>query len=137
MKHFYSTFVSSIYIRDIDAEFPDFSSYDGNVLIAADSPEEANAKVEAWLASKHRELYRMDEPFAMPRKDFVGGWRKHKNGWRWYEVNAFGTKENGKIKAFFGYIFAPNKKFVKDKIVEMGYPAIGYISREDWTEYIK
>ena len=137
MKHFYSTFVSSIYIRDIDAEFPDFSSYDDNVLIAADSPEEAKAKVEAWLASKHRELYRMDESFAMPRKDFVGGWRKHKNGWRWYEVNAFGTKENGKIKAFFGYIFAPNKKFVKDKIVEMGYPAIGYISREDWTEYIK
>ncbi len=56
---------------------------------------------------------------------------------RWYEANAFGTKENGKIRFFYGYIFAPNKKFVKDKLKEKGYPAIGYISREDWNVYIK
>ena len=127
MKHFYSTYVSS----------DNKSSHEDNVLIAADSPEEAKAKVQAWVASKNRELDRMDEPFEMPRSWFVGGWHKHQNGWRWYEANAFGTKENGKIRILYGYIFAPNKKFVKDKLKEKGYPAIGYISREDWNVYIK
>ncbi len=127
MKHFYSTYVSS----------DNKNSHEDNVLIAADSQEEAKEKVQAWVTSKHRELDRMDEPFDMPRSWFVGGWHKHKNGWRWYEANAFGTKEDGKIRFFYGYIFAPNKKFVKNKLIEKGYPAIGYISREDWNVYIK
>ena len=127
MKYFYSTYVRS------DCR----TCHEDNVLIAADSPEEAKAKVEAWVVSMHRELDRMDEPFAIPRNEFVGGWHKHKSGWRWYEANAFGTRKNGRFKVFFGYIFAPNMKFVKDKIVEMDYPAIGYICRGYWNVYIK
>ena len=127
MKHFYSLYVRS------DCK----SNHEDNVLIAADTTEEAKAKVEAWVVSIHRELDRMDEPFAIPRKDFVGGWKKKQNGWRWYEVNACGTKENGKLRFFYGYIFAPNEKFVKEKIAEMKYPCILYISRTDWNVYIK
>ena len=101
MKHFYSTYVSSSYYRNVDAEIPNSYHHGDNVLIAADSPEEAKTKVEVWGASKHRELYRMDEPFAICSKEFVGGWHKHKSGWRWYEANAFGTKENGRINWIF------------------------------------
>lgn len=135
---YYSFFMVSDYGRNMDSEenFV-YCHYVDNVLARANSPEEAMEKAEKWAISKRREVYRIDKPFAMPCRWFIGGWREKQKGWRWYEVNAFGTKENGKIKAFFGYIFAPNKKFVKDMIVEMDYPAIGYICRAVWNVYIK
>ena len=137
MNYLYSTYVSSFYYRNVDSEISDSYHHEDNILIAAESQEEAKAKVEAWVASKHRKLDRMDEPFDMPRKWFIGGWKQKQKGRKWYEVNACGIKENGKLQFFYGYIFAPNKKFVKDKLKEMGYPCFLYISKEDWNVYIK
>lgn len=137
MKHFYGTYVSSFYYRNIHAEIPNSYHHEDNVLIAAEDPEEARYKVETWIISKHRELDRMDEPFAMQRKCFIGGWKEKQNGWRWYEANACDKKGKGKLCFFYGYIYAPNKKFVEDKIKELGYLCILCICRTDWNEYIK
>ena len=137
MRYLYSTYVESEYSWNVDAEIPDCCYHGDNILIAAESLEEANSKVEAWIASKRRFLYRMNDPFALPRRWFLGGWHEKKKGWRWYETNACGTKKNGKLRIFYGYIFAPNKKFVANKLKEMGYPCIALIYREDWSVYIK
>ena len=85
MNYLYSTYVSSFYYRNVDSEISDSYHHEDNILIAAESQEEAKAKVEAWVASKHRKLYRMDEPFDMPRKWFIGGWKQKQKGRKWYE----------------------------------------------------
>lgn len=135
---YYSFFMGSDYGRNLDSEenFV-FCDYQDNVLVRANSPEDAMEETEKWAISKRREVYRIDKPFAMPCRWFIGGWREKQKGWRWYEANACGTKENGKLRFFYGYIFAPNKKFVKEKIIEMGYPCILYISREIWNVLLK
>jgi hypothetical protein len=111
--------------------------HEDNVLIAANSAEEAISKAKEWVLSKHREVMQITVQFTIPRNDFIDGWQECKKGWRWYNVNATGIRENGKLKVVYGYIFAPNKKYVKQKLKEMGVPMIFYISRENYDLFIK
>jgi hypothetical protein len=137
MKYYYSTYIESNYYRNIHSDEPLLYMHGENVLIAANSSEEAIKKAESWVLSKRREVMDIREPFAIPRNEFFDGWQERKKGWRWYEVNAAGIREKGKLKVVYGYIFAPNKKYVKQKLKEMGTPSIIIISRADWNSFIK
>ena len=111
--------------------------HEDSALIAANSAEEAISKAKEWVLSKRREVMDISEPFAIPRNELLDGWQERKKGWRWYEVSATGVRENGKLKVVYGYMFAPNKKYVKQKLKEMGVPMIFYISRENYDLFIK
>ena len=137
MKYYYSTYIESNYYRNIHSDEPLLYMHGENVLIAANSSEEAIKKAESWVQSKRREVMHIEEPFAIPRNEFFDGWQERKKGWRWYEVNAAGICEKGKLKVLYGYMFAPNKKYVKQKLKEMGVPMIFYISRENYDLFIK
>ena len=137
MKYYYSTYIESYYYRNIHSNEPLLYMHGENVLIAANSSEEAIKKAESWVQSKRREVMNIEEPFAIPRNEFFDGWQERKPGWRWYEVSAVGTRENGRRKVVYGYIFAPNKKYVTQKLIEMGVPTIFYISKEYWNLFIK
>lgn len=136
---YYSFYMVSDYGRNMDSEenFV-YCHYEDNVLVRANSPEEAMEKAEKWAISKRREVYRIDKPFAMPCRWFIGGWREKRKGWRWYEVHAFGEGKDGRHrKDVYGYIWAPNKKYVAERLREMGAPLISYISREIWNVLLK
>ena len=136
---YYSFFMVSDYGRNMDSEenFV-YCHYEDNVLVRANSPEEAMEKAEKWAKSKRREVNRIDDPFAMPCRWFIGGWREKQKGWRWYEVHAFGDgKDERHWKDVYGYIWAPNKKYVAERLREMGAPLISYISREMWNVLLK
>lgn len=137
MKYYYSAYILSNYYRNIHSDEPLLYMHGDNALIAANSPEEAIEKAEKWVLSKHREVMQIEVRFPHPRNEFFDGWQERKKGWRWYEVNATGVRENGKLKVVYGYMFAPNKKYVKQKLKEMGVPVIFYISRENYDLFIK
>lgn len=137
MKYYYSTYIVSNYYRNINSDDPEMYMHEDSALIAANSPEEAIKKAEKWVIAKRREMMHINEPFAIPRNWFFDGWQERKKGWRWYEVSAVGTRENGRCKVVYGYIFAPNKKYIKQKLKEMGTPSIIIISRADWNSFIK
>ena len=137
MKFYYSTYIVSNYYRNINSDDPKMYMHEDRALIAANSAEEAISKAKEWVLSKRREVMDISEPFAIPRNELLDGWQERKKGWRWYEVSAVGTRENGRRKVVYGYIFAPNKKYVKQKLKEMGVPMIFYISRENYDLFIK
>lgn len=137
MKYYYSTYIVSNYYRNINSDDPEMYMHEDSALIAANSPEEAIEKAEKWVLSKHREVMQIEVRFPHPRNEFFDGWQERKPGWRWYEVSAVGTRENGRRKVVYGYIFAPNKKYVKQKLKEMGVPMIFYISRGNYDLFIK
>ena len=137
MKHYYSTYIVSNYYRNINSDDPELYMHEDNALIAANSAEEAISKAKEWVLSKRREVMQITVQFTIPRNEFIDGWQERKKGWRWYEVNATGVRENGKLKVVYGYMFAPNKKYVKQKLKEMGVPVIFYISRENYDLFIK
>lgn len=127
----------SNYYRNIHSDEPLLHMHEDNALIAANSSEEAIKKAEKWVLSKHREVMQIEVRFPHPRNEFFDGWQERKKGWRWYNVNATGVRENGKLNVVYGYMFAPNKKYVKQKLKEMGVPMIFYISRENYDLFIK
>lgn len=137
MKHYYSTYIASNYYRNINSDDPEMYMHEDSALIAANSAEEAISIAKDWVLSKRREVVQITVQFTMPRNELLDGWQERKKGWRWYEVNATGIRENGKIKVVYGYMFAPNKKYVKQKLKEMGTPSIIIISRADWNSFIK
>ena len=137
MKYYYSAYILSNYYRNIHSDEPLLHMHEDNALIAANSSEEAIKKAEKWVLSKHREVMQIEVRFPHPRNEFFDGWQERKPGWRWYEVNATGVRENGKLKVVYGYMFAPNKKYVKQKLKEMGTPSIIIITRTDWNSFIK
>ena len=137
MKHYYSTYIVSNYYRNINSDDPELYMHEDNALIAANSAEEAISKAKEWVLSKRREVMQIMVQFTIPRNELLDGWQERKKGWRWYEVNATGVRENGKLKVVYGYMFAPNKKYVKQKLKEMGVPVIFYISRENYDLFIK
>lgn len=137
MKHYYSTYIVSNYYRNINSDDPELYMHEDNALIAANSAEEAISKAKEWVLSKRREVMQITVQFTIPRNEFIDGWQERKKGWRWYEVNATGIRENGKLKVVYGYMFAPNIKYVKQKLKEMGVPVIFYISRENYDLFIK
>lgn len=137
MKFYYSTYIVSNYYRNINSDDPELYMYEDNALIAANSAEEAISKAKEWVLSKRREVMQITVQFTIPRNEFIDGWQERKKGWRWYEVNATGIRENGKLKVVYGYMFAPNIKYVKQKLKEMGVPVIFYISRENYDLFIK
>ena len=137
MKYYYSTYILSNYYRNIHSDEPLLHMHEDNALIAANSSEEAIKKAEKWVLSKHREVMQIEVRFPHPRNEFFDGWQERKKGWRWYEVNATGIRENGKLKVVYGYMFAPNKEYIKQKLIEMGVPSIIILSREDWNLFIR
>ena len=137
MKFYYSTYIVSNYYRNINSDDPELYMHEDNALIAANSAEEAISKAKEWVLSKRREVMQIMVQFTIPRNELLDGWQERKKGWRWYEVSAVGTRENGRRKVVYGYIFAPNKKYVKQKLKEMGVPVIFYISRENYDLFIK
>lgn len=137
MKHYYSIYIASNYYRNISSDDPEIYMHEDSALIAANSAEEAISKAKEWVLSKRREVMQITVQFTIPRNELLDGWQKRKKGWRWYEVSAVGTRENGRRKVVYGYIFAPNKKYVKQKLIEMGVPTIFYISKEYWNLFIK
>ena len=137
MKYYYSAYILSNYYRNINSDDPELYMHEDNALIAANSAEEAISKAKEWVLSKRREVMQITVQFTIPRNEFIDGWQERKKGWRWYEVNATGVRENGKLKVVYGYMFAPNKKYVKQKLKEMGVPVIFYISRENYDLFIK
>ena len=137
MKFYYSTYIVSNYYRNINSDDPELYMHEDNALIAANSAEEAISKAKEWVLSKRREVMQIMVQFTIPRNELLDGWQERKKGWRWYEVSAVGTRENGRRKVVYGYIFAPNKKYVKQKLKEMGVPMIFYISRENYDLFIK
>lgn len=137
MKHYYSIYIASNYYRNISSDDPEIYMHEDSALIAANSAEEAISKAKEWVLSKRREVMQITVQFTIPRNELLDGWQKRKKGWRWYEVSATGVRENGKLKVVYGYMFAPNKKYVKQKLKEMGVPIIFYISRENYDLFIK
>ena len=137
MKHYYSTYIVSNYYRNINSDDPEIYMHEDSALIAANSAEEAISKAKEWVLSKRREVMQITVQFTIPRNEFIDGWQERKKGWRWYEVNATGIRENGKLKVVYGYIFAPNIKYVKQKLKEMGTAKIILLSREDWNVFIR
>jgi hypothetical protein len=137
MKHYYSTYIASNYYRNINSDDPEIYMHEDSALIAANSAEEAISKAKEWVLSKRRELMQVTVQFTIPRNELLDGWQERKKGWRWYEVNATGVRENGKLKVVYGYMFAPNIKYVKQKLKEMGTAKIIILSREDWNVFIR
>ena len=137
MKYYYSTYIVSNYYRNINSDDPEMYMHEDSALIAANSAEEAISKAKEWILSKRREVMQITVQFTIPQNEFIDGWQERKKGWRWYEVSATGVRENGKLKVVYGYMFAPNKKYVKQKLKEMGVPMIFYISRENYDLFIK
>ena len=137
MKNYYSTYIVSNYYRNISSDDPEIYMHEDSALIAANSAEEAISKAKDWVLSKRREVMQITVQFTIPRKELLDGWQERKKGWRWYEVNATGIRENGKLKVVYGYMFAPNIKYVKQKLKEMGTPKIIILSREDWNVFIR
>ena len=137
MKYYYSTYIVSNYYRNINSDDPEMYMHEDSALIAANSAEEAISKAKEWILSKRREVMQITVQFTIPQNEFIDGWQERKKGWRWYEVSATGVRKNGKLKGVYGYMFAPNKKYVKQKLKEMGVPMIFYISRENYDLFIK
>ena len=137
MKNYYSTYIVSNYYRNINSDDPEIYMHEDSALIAANSAEEAISKAKEWVLSKRREVMQIMVQFTIPRKELLDGWQERKKGWRWYEVNATGIRENGKLKVVYGYMFAPNIKYVKQKLKEMGTAKIIILSREDWNVFIR
>ncbi len=134
MKYYYSTYIVSNYYRNINSDDPELYMHEDNALIAANSAEEAISKAKEWVLSKRREVMQIMVQFTIPRNELLDGWQERKKGWRWYATS---IRENGKRKVVYGYMFAPNKKYVKQKLKEMGVPVIFYISRENYDLFIK
>ena len=137
MRYYYSTYIVSNYYRNINSDDPEMYMHEDNALIAANSAEEAISKAKEWVLSKRREVMQIMVQFTIPQNELLDGWQERKKGWRWYNVNATGVCENGKLKVVYGYMFAPNKKYVKQKLKEMGVPVIFYISRKNYDLFIK
>lgn len=137
MKHYYSTYIVSNYYRNINSDDPEIYMHEDSALIATNSAEEAISKAKDWVLSKRQEVMQITVQFTIPRKELLDGWQERKKGWRWYEVNATGIRENGKLKVVYGYMFAPNIKYVKQKLKEMGTAKIIILSREDWNVFIR
>ena len=137
MKHYYSTYIVSNYYRNINSDDPEIYMHEDSALIAANSAEEAISKAKDWVLSKRQEVMQITVQFTIPRKELLDGWQERKKGWRWYEVNATSIRENRKLKVLYGYMFAPNIKYVKQKLKEMGTAKIIILSREDWNVFIR
>lgn len=111
MKHYYSTYIVSNYYRNINSDDPEIYMHEDSALIAANSAEEAISKAKEWVLSKRREVMQIMVQFTIPRNELLDGWQERKKGWRWYEVNATGIRENGKLKVVYGYICSKQRVY--------------------------
>lgn len=140
----YTAYVSSFTYCKTNTDNIEWTNHEDNVLVGVGAKDEEDVKrvIEAWAKSKHREIWQIDDIHPIPRKEFLSPVSKPIPRWKWYEVH--GTSDvpcNFRHKRYdytiiFGYIYAPNKKVVKEKLRQMGVTSIMYIDQGEKYTYI-
>lgn len=140
----YTAYVTSFTYRKANTDNIEWTNHEDNVLVGVGAKDEEDVKrvIEAWAKSKHREIWQIDYIYPIPRKEFLSPISKPKPRWKWYEVHGttdaphYFHNKRYDYTTIFGYIYAPNKKAVKEQLRQMGVTNVMYIDQSEKYTYI-